>query len=57
MGPTSFDMWVMADDYYIGGVDGSTYWIKYLTIEPLVSIHSPLAFWKDDELLMETGDG
>lgn len=54
---TSFDMWVMADDYYIGGVDGSTYWIKYLTIEPLVSIRSPLAFWKVDELLMQTGDG
>ncbi|PON75412.1 hypothetical protein PanWU01x14_043790 [Parasponia andersonii] len=52
---TSFEMWVMVDNF--GGVEGSTYWIKHLKIGPLVCICGPLAFWKEDELLLETRDG
>ncbi|PON54140.1 F-box associated interaction domain containing protein [Parasponia andersonii] len=52
---TSFEMWVMVDNF--GGVKDCTSWNKHLTIGPLVCIHSPVAFWKTDELLMETRDG
>lgn len=52
---SSFEMWVMEHNF--NGVEGFTYWNKHLTIGPLVCIHSPLAFWKDDELLMQTRDG
>ncbi|EXB53984.1 hypothetical protein L484_022953 [Morus notabilis] len=51
----SSEMWVMVDNF--GGVEGFTYWTKHLTIGPLVCIHYPLAFWKDDELLMQARDG
>ncbi|PON75410.1 hypothetical protein PanWU01x14_043770 [Parasponia andersonii] len=50
-----FEMWVMVGD--IGGVEGSTYWTKHLTIGPLVCIFYPLIFWKDDVLLLEGHDG
>ncbi|KAL5555672.1 hypothetical protein UlMin_037908 [Ulmus minor] len=47
-----FEMWVMVDNF-----DGSS-WIKHLTIEPLAHInHLPLAFWKKDELFMESSTG
>ncbi|EXC34522.1 F-box/kelch-repeat protein [Morus notabilis] len=49
---TSFELWVMVHKF--DGVEGSTYWNKHLTIGPLKNIHTALAFWKDDELLMET---
>lgn len=52
---TTFEMWVMVNNF--NGVKGLTYWTKHLTIGPLRCIHSPLTFWKDDELLMETKDG
>lgn len=52
---TSFEMWVMVDDF--GAVQGCTSWTKLLTIGPLACIHSPLAFWTEDELLMESRDG
>ncbi|XP_024018315.1 F-box/kelch-repeat protein At3g06240-like [Morus notabilis] len=52
---TSFEMWVMVENF--GGVEGFTYWTKHLTIGPLVCVYSPLAFWKDDVLLMQTRDG
>ncbi|PON47692.1 hypothetical protein TorRG33x02_322470, partial [Trema orientale] len=52
---SSFEMWVMVDSF--GGVEGSTYWIKHLEIGPLRRVDYPLAFWKDDELLLETNDG
>lgn len=51
----SLEMWVMVDNF--NGVEGCTYWNKHLTIGPLAGIHSPLAFWKDDELLMQARDG
>lgn len=50
----SFEMWVMVENF--GGVEGFTYWTKHLTIGPLVNIRCPLAFWKEDELLMQTRD-
>ena len=50
----SLDMWVMNN--YSSGVDSSTHWTKLLTVGPLVSIISPLSFWKDDELLIQTRD-
>lgn len=53
---TVFEMWVMVDGYGTG-VEGSTYWIKHLEIGPLPCLHFPLAFWKCDELLLETRDG
>lgn len=47
--PIVIDMWIM---------DACSYsWTKNLTIGPLVGISYPLAFWDDDELLMETKDG
>ncbi|PON87024.1 F-box associated domain [Trema orientale] len=52
---STFEMWVMVDDS--AGVKGSTYWRKHLTTGPLFCIYFPLAFWKDDELLLETRDG
>ncbi|GMN50282.1 hypothetical protein TIFTF001_019438 [Ficus carica] len=53
---TSFEMWVMMVHDF-NGVEGFTSWNKHLTIGSLVCIYSPLAFWKDDELLMQTRDG
>ncbi|XP_048446129.1 F-box/kelch-repeat protein At3g23880-like [Pyrus x bretschneideri] len=47
----SCEIWVM-DDY--DGVKSS--WTKLLTIGPLQGIKKPLAFWKNDELLMVTSD-
>ncbi|GMN43951.1 hypothetical protein TIFTF001_013149 [Ficus carica] len=32
-------------------------WTKHLKVGPLVGIHSPVAFLKKDELLMDTDDG
>ncbi|PON87021.1 F-box associated domain [Trema orientale] len=52
---STFEMWVMVDNF--GGVEGSTTWIKHLTIGPLQGVHFPLAFWKNDELLLEARDG
>ncbi|POO03508.1 F-box associated domain [Trema orientale] len=52
---TSFEMWVMLDIF--GADEGVTPWIKHLTVGPLIGIHSPVAFWNDDELLMDTRDG
>ncbi|POO01186.1 hypothetical protein TorRG33x02_029400, partial [Trema orientale] len=54
---TCFEMWVMVDTPRCNGVEASTYWTKHLTIGPLARIYGPLAFWKDDELLMESWDG
>ncbi|KAL5555709.1 hypothetical protein UlMin_037945 [Ulmus minor] len=45
------EMWVMVDN-----LNGSS-WIKHLTIEPLERVHFPLAFWKKDELFMESPSG
>lgn len=52
---TSFEIWVMVDDF--GAVEGCTSWTKLLMIGPLACIHSPLAFWTEDELLPESRDG
>ncbi|KAL5538075.1 hypothetical protein UlMin_043115 [Ulmus minor] len=49
----SIEMWVMVDN-----LDGSSStWNKHLTIGPLEFIRSPLTFWKNDELFMNTRDG
>ncbi|EXB45340.1 hypothetical protein L484_003134 [Morus notabilis] len=50
----SFEIWVMND--YSTSVEGPS-WTKHSTVGPLVGIHSPIAFWKRDELLMDTKDG
>lgn len=50
-----FEMWVMLDDF--SGDEGVTPWIRHLRIGPLIGIHSPVAFWNDDELLMDTRYG
>lgn len=48
-------VWNVGDGTHdFNGVEGFTSWI---TIGSLVCIYSPLAFWKDDELLMQTRDG
>lgn len=44
---TSFDMWVMVNNC----------WTKHLNIGPLANIMRPVAFWKHDELLLDTRDG
>lgn len=54
MGSISFDIWAMTD--CPGGVKGLS-WTKLLTVGPLVGISFPMAFWKNDELLMHTEDG
>lgn len=46
---------MMVDDF--GAVEGCTSWTKLLMIGPLACIHSPLAFWTEDELLPESRDG
>lgn len=51
---TSFEMWVI--DKNNGGAEGFS-WIKYLTIEPIISIYSPVFFWNEEELLMDARDG
>ena len=49
-----FDIWVV-DDYSREAKGPS--WTKHLKVGPLVGIHSPVAFLKKDELLMDTDDG
>ncbi|PON51469.1 hypothetical protein TorRG33x02_311400, partial [Trema orientale] len=44
---------VWATDDCSGGVNGSCSWIKKLTITPPVDVAFPLAFLKNDELLMQ----
>ncbi|XP_058181371.1 F-box protein CPR1-like [Rhododendron vialii] len=48
---TQYDIWVMPEY----GVKES--WTRMYMIGPLVGIHGPLTFWKDDELLMESSTG
>ncbi|KAK8673612.1 hypothetical protein V6N13_111936 [Hibiscus sabdariffa] len=47
----SFEIYVMKEY----GVRKS--WTKILTIGPLTKVEMPLAFWKNDEILMEGSDG
>ncbi|KAK9012594.1 hypothetical protein V6N11_040639 [Hibiscus sabdariffa] len=47
----SFEIYVMKEY----GVRES--WTKILTIGPLTKVEMPLAFWKNDEILMEGSDG
>ena len=47
----STDVWVMDD--CSGGVKGSCSWIKKLTVTPPMDLAFPLAFLKNDELLMQ----
>ncbi|KAL5557473.1 hypothetical protein UlMin_039709 [Ulmus minor] len=51
--PSYFEMWLMNDN----GSQGSCSWIKHLTIEAVgEGIRTPLVFWNDHELLMESKD-
>ncbi|XP_038994563.1 F-box protein CPR1-like isoform X2 [Hibiscus syriacus] len=47
----SFEIYVMKKY----GVRGS--WTKIMTIGPLMKVEMPLAFWRNDEILMEGSDG
>ncbi|PON39062.1 F-box domain containing protein [Parasponia andersonii] len=51
----SFKLWVLDDCY--GGVKGSYSWTEELVIGPLDKIAAPLAFLKNDDILVEAADG
>ncbi|XP_039003925.1 F-box protein CPR1-like [Hibiscus syriacus] len=51
----SFEIYVMTEYGVRGSWRGS--WTKIMTIGPLMKVEMPLAFWKNDEILMEGSDG
>lgn len=53
LGQRCLDIWVLDCN---DGVKGSCPWIKLLTVEPLLNMKTPLAFWKNDELLLQLED-
>lgn len=54
-GCTTFVLWLMKQNHKVDDDDPDSSWFRVSTWGPLPGLYSPLGFWKNNEVLIQTG--